>query len=147
MFQVTRENIAALNDTDLRLLVGMLAEEEVRKAGHSPSSVTYGGDQRAADGGIDVRVEIEMVADLRGYVPRAPTGFQVKAEDMPRSKILKEMYAKFGVTEYWVVDVKAECIHVFSQPDERLFQSRETVKKSESLSPKKMSAIRCVESE
>ena len=74
MFQITRDDVAALNDTDLRLLVGMLAEEEVRKGGYSPSAVTYGGDQRAADGGIDVRVEMASDLEIHGYVPRPSTG-------------------------------------------------------------------------
>lgn len=91
MFQITREDIAELNDVDLRLLVGLLAEEEVRMAGHSPASVTYGGDQRAADGGIDVRVGIEDDNKINGFVPRLATGFQVKAENMPRGKIIAEM--------------------------------------------------------
>lgn len=53
-----------------------------------------------------------------------------------------ELYAEFGVAEYWVVDVKAECIHVFSRPDKCQFQSRDTARKSESLSPQcKPSAV------
>ena len=91
IFQITQYDIAELNDVDLRILVGLLAEEELRKAGYSPSAVTYGGNQRAADGGIDVRVEIEGSPEITGFVPRANTGFQVKAEDMPRSKVIAEM--------------------------------------------------------
>lgn len=90
IFEVTPEQVAALSDTDLRTLVGYLAEQEVRAQGHSTAAVTYGGHQNARDGGIDVSVDLNAAA-TKGYVPRARTGFQVKAEDMPRAAILKEM--------------------------------------------------------
>ena len=90
IFEVTPEHIEALSDVDLRTLVGRLAEQEVVRAGHSASSVTYGGHQNAKDGGIDVRVDLGAAA-IDGYIPRAQTGFQVKAEDMPKSAIQQEM--------------------------------------------------------
>lgn len=90
IFEVTPEQVAALSDTDLRTLVGYLAEQEVRSQGHSAAAVTYGGHQNAKDGGIDVNIDLDA-ATMKGYVPRARTGFQVKAEDMPRAAILKEM--------------------------------------------------------
>lgn len=91
IFQITPEQIAELNDADLRELVGKLAEQEVRQQGQSTSAVLYGGDQRAADGGLDVVVELQPDVVVEGYVPRYNTGYQVKAEDMPKSKILAEM--------------------------------------------------------
>ena len=90
IFEVTPEHIEALSDIDLRTLVGCLAEQEVVRAGHSASSVTYGGHQNAKDGGIDVRVDLGAAA-IDGYIPRAQTGLQVKAEDMPKSAIQQEM--------------------------------------------------------
>lgn len=90
IFEVTPEQIERLGDADLRTLVGYLAEQEVVRNGHSPASVTYGGHQNASDGGIDVRVQLSPT-DIAGFVARAETGFQVKAEDMARSAILKEM--------------------------------------------------------
>ncbi|MEJ0017594.1 MAG: hypothetical protein WDN25_13710 [Acetobacteraceae bacterium] len=93
IFEISPEDIERLNDTDLRTLVGYLAEQEVRLLGHSPASVTYGGDQRAKDGGIDVRVELDGAA-ISGYVPRTNTGFQVKAENMARAEIISEMRPK-----------------------------------------------------
>ena len=74
----------------MRTLVGYLAEQEVVRAGHSPSSVTYGGHQNAQDGGIDVRVDLGS-ASITGYVPRGQTAYQVKAEDMPKGDIETEM--------------------------------------------------------
>src|SRR5437773_9669123 len=61
IFEVTPEHIEALSDSDLRTLVGYLAEQETVRAGHSPSSVTYGGHQNVKDGGVDVRVDLKAV--------------------------------------------------------------------------------------
>ena len=90
IFEVTPEHIEALSDSDLRTLVGYLAEQETVRAGHSPSNVTYGGHQNAKDGGIDVRVDLKNLA-IAGYIPRTQSGFQVKAEDMSASAIQQEM--------------------------------------------------------
>jgi hypothetical protein len=57
IFEVTPEHIEVLSDSDLRTLVGYLAEQEAIRFGYSPSSVTCGGHQSAKDGGVDVRVE------------------------------------------------------------------------------------------
>lgn len=94
ILEVTGDQIAQLNDTDLRTLVGYLCEREVLAYGYSPSTVTWGGHQNASDGGIDVRVALSASATISGYVPKAVTGFQVKAQDMPRGAILKEMAPK-----------------------------------------------------
>jgi hypothetical protein len=42
IFEITPEYIKALSDTDLRILIGKLAEQETIRAGYSPVSVTYG---------------------------------------------------------------------------------------------------------
>ena len=91
ILEVTGDQIAQLSDSDLRTLVGYLCEREVRAHGHSPATVTWGGHQNAADGGIDVRVTLGKGATISGYVPKAVAGFQVKAQDMPRAAILTEM--------------------------------------------------------
>lgn len=91
MFAVTAEQIELLNDTDLRALVRLLCEQELRALGHSPAAVTAGGNQNAKDGGIDVRVDLPYGTDISGFVPAAASGFQVKAQDMPRGAILNEM--------------------------------------------------------
>ncbi len=59
MFEITADDIAALNDEDLRSLVALLCEAELHSRGLSGSAVTWGGDQNAADGGVDVRVAKE----------------------------------------------------------------------------------------
>src|SRR4051794_39563287 len=91
MFDVTADDIASLNDEDLRTLVGLLCEAELANRGLSPAAVTWGGNQTAADGGLDVRVALPSGTDINGFVPRASTGFQVKTPDMPRAAILVEM--------------------------------------------------------
>ena len=94
IFEVTPEDVEKLSDGDLRTLIAYVAEREVVRMGRSPAAVTYGGHQNAGDGGIDVRVDLEGSASVAGYVPRPKTGYQVKAEDMPKGDILKEMKPK-----------------------------------------------------
>ena len=91
MFEITGDDISLLHDEDLRALVGLLCETEARQAGLSPLGVTWGGDQNAADGGLDVRVALPPEAKPLTNLPRLLTGFQVKAEDMPRAAILAEI--------------------------------------------------------
>jgi hypothetical protein len=58
------------------------------------SAVTYGGNQTAKDGGLDVRVSLPPGTAIAGFIPRAATGFQVKKPDMSASEIAKEMRPK-----------------------------------------------------
>ena len=58
MFEITGDHIAELKEEDLRSLVGLLCEDELRRRGLSVSAVTYSGDQNAKDGGLDVRVRV-----------------------------------------------------------------------------------------
>ena len=90
MLEITGEDISNLSEEDLRSLVGLLCEADFPgKAG-----ITWGGDQKAADGGIDVRVELCGHVDPDGFAPRSFIGFQVKKTDMPRAEIYKEMRPK-----------------------------------------------------
>lgn len=91
MFEITPDDIALLNDEQLRILVGLLCEAELRSRGHSPASVTWGGDQNAVDGGLDVRVALPNDKPIDGFIPRPWTGFQAKKQDMPPSAIGPEM--------------------------------------------------------
>lgn len=94
MLELTGDDIAALGDDDLRTLIARLCEAELAKATLPISAVTAGGDQNAADGGLDVRVSLEKITSSLSFIPRAETGFQVKKPDMPRTEILKEMRPK-----------------------------------------------------
>jgi hypothetical protein len=94
MLGITENEIASLNDGDLRDLVALLCEAELRRSGLSVAAVTAGGNQDAADGGLDVRVSLPVGTKINGFVPRPETGFQVKKPDMPRGEILDEMRPK-----------------------------------------------------
>ncbi|MBI5430115.1 MAG: hypothetical protein HY938_06615 [Nitrosomonadales bacterium] len=91
MFDITGDHIIKLNDGDLRTLVTKLCEAELRQANLPLASVTSGGDQNAADGGIDVRVELSDEAISLDFIPKGVTGFQVKKPDMQAKAIEKEM--------------------------------------------------------
>jgi hypothetical protein len=106
MFEITGDDTAALNDEDLRTLVGRLCEAELRKHGLPLTAVTYGGNQTAKDGGLDVRVSLPRGTAIRGFVPKAATGFQAKKSDMPRAAILDEMKPQ-GVVRPSIVELAA----------------------------------------
>lgn len=94
MFDLEHTHIAALTDEDLRKLVGKLCEVEARAVGQPVSTVTYGGDQRAKDGGVDVRVKFPDDTELSGsWIIRKNIAFQVKQEKdyFAASKINNEM--------------------------------------------------------
>jgi hypothetical protein len=94
MLEITGDDVALLNDTDLRALVGLLCQAELRKHSLSTSHMRYGGHQNAADEGVDVYVELPSGSNISGFIPRPETVFQTKREDMPRSSILDEMRPK-----------------------------------------------------
>ena len=91
MFDVTGQDIWLLSDEDLRALVGRLCEAELHRLKLSPICATWGGNQNANDGGVDVRVTIDESAALGPVFARRNVVYQVKAEDMPRARILAEM--------------------------------------------------------
>jgi hypothetical protein len=91
MLEITPDEIALLSESDLRTLVGLLCEAELRSKALSPGHVTWGGHQNAGDEGIDVRVALPGETAINGFIPRPDTGFQVKREDFPPSKIPAEM--------------------------------------------------------
>ncbi len=94
MFEISGTDITSLGDADLRSLVLRLAVAELRTQGCPISSVTAGGHQDAADGGLDVRVDCPTAIANLDFVPRRLTGFQVKKPDMPASAIIEEMRPK-----------------------------------------------------
>lgn len=91
MLDITGDHISKLNDEDLRTLVVRLCEAELRRLNIPLSAVTAGGHQNAADGGIDVRVELPNGTPDLDFILKSITGFQVKQEDMPPSAIRPEM--------------------------------------------------------
>ncbi len=91
MLDITPDDVALLNDTDLRTLIGRLCESELRSRGLSAAAVTWSGHQNSADGGLDVRVALGEGEAIEGFVPRPQTGFQVKKSPMRHAAILDEM--------------------------------------------------------
>ncbi|EKV01262.1 hypothetical protein Lepto7375DRAFT_3417 [Leptolyngbya sp. PCC 7375] len=91
IFEITKEHIKQLTDTDLRTLLGLLCEAELRTNTYPTSSVLWGGHQNANDGGLDVEVNLKDQLSKLDYIPRPHTGYQAKQEKMPASKIKKEM--------------------------------------------------------
>ena len=91
LFEVSPQDIGALDDTDLRELVGRLCIARLADKGFPPDFVTWGGDQREADGGVDVRSDMPARVAQKAGFPRRIVGYQVKATKMPPQKILTEM--------------------------------------------------------
>ena len=91
LLEITGDHIAELGDAELRELIGLLCEADYRSAGLSTSGITWGGHQNARDGGLDVVVRDTVSHPKKSFVPRSTTGFQVKASDMPKAEITKEM--------------------------------------------------------
>jgi hypothetical protein len=60
-------------------------------AGLPPAPVTWGGDQRAPDGGIDVRLQLSNEDARFAGFSRNVVGFQVKSTKMGDSNVHKEM--------------------------------------------------------
>jgi hypothetical protein len=92
IFSIGPEDVAGLDDALSRELIARLCRATLTARGHSQSAVTWGGDQRAKDGGVDVFVDTTSPMD--GDVPRPMTAFQVKAEKFPAGRIAGEMAPK-----------------------------------------------------
>jgi len=94
MLEIESTHILELDDKMLRDLIGLLCEEELKKFDTGVCNVFWGGNQTAADGGIDVRCEYEGEAYSNSFIPRNKTGFQVKLSDYKPNQILNEMQDK-----------------------------------------------------
>jgi hypothetical protein len=92
-FEIEAKDISGLNDGDLRELVGRLCEAELVQGGLPTSSVTWGGAQEAADGGLDVSVKAKGQLTISNFVPRSATGYQVKKHSIGKTACKKEMQA------------------------------------------------------
>ena len=57
-FNVSKEDIQSLDDVQARELVAKLCQAELKSNNISSAYVHWGGDQRSADGGVDVLVDI-----------------------------------------------------------------------------------------
>lgn len=104
IFSIASSDISALNDTQARKLVALLCKAELQSKGRGTDPVTWGGDQRAVDGGVDVRVKVEPGIGISGYIPKDATIYQVKAEPFGKQKILGEMAPK-GILRHAISDI------------------------------------------
>jgi len=93
LFEVSAEDVESLKDDELRELVARLCKATLLEEGLPTTCVTWGGDQREPDGGIDVRVQLRADDPLPNgsWLRWRSVGFQVKATEMPPAKIKKEM--------------------------------------------------------
>lgn len=129
MFEITKEDIESLNDTDLRTLIGRLCEADLYALGDSTRHVSYGGNQDEKDGGIDVKVDATKIVGNSSFILKNNTIFQVKKPSMTPSKIKSEMKNKDGSLKECILNL-SKCngayIIVSSEDDltELTYQSR-----------------------
>ena len=101
IFKITAKDIESLSDVDARELIARLSREDARKSGFSQSVVTWGGDQKAADGGVDVKFNANAPVAPDAYIPKGITNIQVKAEQFGPAKVTEEMQPKGAIREFF----------------------------------------------
>lgn len=104
MFEIKPDHISALDSDQARELIVRLATSELRRSGQAISGVLAGGDGRAPDGGVDVRVNFEGSSGI-DFVSRPFTIFQSKAEKIGSAKIRSEMRDSSGGLRAFFVDL------------------------------------------
>ncbi|MGV1803833.1 hypothetical protein ACQZ6A_18365 [Agrobacterium vitis] len=136
VFSVDKVQIKKLNDEQARELVARLAKAECRAAGLPESGVTWGGDQRATDGGVDVRVKLSKGSKELDFIQKPSTVFQVKAEAFGPAKIPGEVAPKGKPRDvlgelsleggaYVIVSSRDDCSH--KALNERIAKIQETL--------------------
>ena len=88
---LTPQDLLKLNDADLREMVRRLCEAELASQNLPTSAVLAGGAQEAADGGLDVVVNLNQPLPSPNFIPRSHTGFQVKKHGMTPKACQNEM--------------------------------------------------------
>ncbi|MCP4185228.1 MAG: hypothetical protein GY761_18275, partial [Hyphomicrobiales bacterium] len=91
IFTISSEIIKRLDDRQARELIARLCKAEMLEQNLPLSSVTWGGDQRAKDGGVDVRIDCERQLPDPDFVSHENTAIQVKAESFTPAKIPNEI--------------------------------------------------------
>lgn len=103
-FDVTANDVQRLDDDQLREVLRLLLEAAARQRGISLANVFVGGNQNAADGGVDGRMEWVGDPEPSGWIPCRKSLFQSKAEEMSAKKLEKEL-APRGVTRKFLDDL------------------------------------------
>lgn len=91
MFDIETAWVQGLNDGDARELIARLCKAELVAEESRSEYVRWGGDQRAADGGIDVRTVLPAPLSPEIFYGSADIVRQVKAEAMGPAKLRREM--------------------------------------------------------
>lgn len=93
IFDIEKDDLLRLTDTQLEELVARLAEAEVAAHGHSPAWVSWSGSINAPDEGIDIHVQLPVDTLNTGFLVKANTILQAKKHSMPKASITNEMAA------------------------------------------------------
>lgn len=126
-FEIDSSLIKSVDDETARELVVRLCKAELRSQGLPASSVTSGGDQRASDGGVDVRVNCPSELLKIDFLRSSRTLIQVKAEKFGPAKIGPEMAPKGLIRpaieelredggSYLIVSTKDDCSDRYLKP-------------------------------
>lgn len=91
IFDLEKDDLLRLTDTQLEELVARLAEADVAAHEHSPATVGWSGSINAPDDGIDVHVQVSTPGLDTGFLSKSDTILQAKKHSMPKSAILEEM--------------------------------------------------------
>jgi len=83
-FEISPDQIASLGDEDLRLLIAELCKADLRQRVLPTSAVLYGGNQIAADGGIDVCIKNCKELDI--HLSVSQLGNSRRQARMPRAQ-------------------------------------------------------------
>ena len=118
VFEVTKEMIKEVSDEQLRQLLRRLLEAEARVLGIPPSGISVGGNQTAADGGVDGSIVWEGLPDPEGWLPRRAIYFQSKAEAMGPAKLTREMRPKSQARPIFAELAKAHGAYVVFSSDD-----------------------------
>lgn len=97
IFDIEKDELLQLSDTQLEELVARLAEAEVAAHGHSPAWVNWSGSINAPDGGIDIHIQVPVDKLSTGFLDRPDTILQAKKHSMPKTAITKEMTTHRGL--------------------------------------------------
>lgn len=91
IFDLHKDDLLRLADTQLEELIARLAEADVAAQGHSPADVSWSGSINASDEGIDIHVQVPIISLDTGFLKRPDTILQAKKHSMPKSAIADEM--------------------------------------------------------
>ena len=94
IFDIEKDDLLRLSETQLENFIARLAEAEVAAHGHSPAWVSWSGSINAPDEGIDIRVQVPVDKLNTGFLERADTILQAKKHSMPKGDVTNEMVTR-----------------------------------------------------